>query len=272
MSIKNPEPTPQALIKTGPIEVPKNLFDGIMGYDDVKLMTRLALQADKPTHCLYAGPPGTAKSAFLDALQGLASAEPPTPTVYLAGDTTKKAGFARFLIENLDKRVILIDEIDKMPKEDQTLLLALMEGGVLSVMNSDIQFHQTGLDMRFFASANVIDRLIGPLQDRFRSGGIFEFRPYSDEEFEEVLLFVLKAKEEESAKFARGCAKKCLQAGIREIREARGIARLASGKLSDVDTIIATRLKYLPKNVMVFRCNNKKCDKEGRLVRVYKEE
>jgi hypothetical protein len=53
--------------------------------------------------------------------------------VYFAGGTsTTKAGLQKFIGENQQKEIIIIDEIDKMPIKDQEGLLTMMERGLLS--------------------------------------------------------------------------------------------------------------------------------------------
>jgi len=42
--------------------IPEDLFDSIVGYDDVKEFIKMSLMSNEPVHCLFVGPPGTAKS------------------------------------------------------------------------------------------------------------------------------------------------------------------------------------------------------------------
>ncbi len=47
------------------IEIPENLFEDIIGHDEVKELLRACLLAEKPVHVLLAGPPALAKTLFL---------------------------------------------------------------------------------------------------------------------------------------------------------------------------------------------------------------
>jgi len=42
--------------------IPQDLFESIVGYDDVKEFIKMSLMSNEPVHCLFVGPPGTAKS------------------------------------------------------------------------------------------------------------------------------------------------------------------------------------------------------------------
>ncbi len=72
-----------------------------------------------------AGPPATAKSLFLEALGDLPGAQ------YALGGSSSRAGIADFLI-NFQPRFLIIDELDKMKGEDFSVLLSLMQSGVVA--------------------------------------------------------------------------------------------------------------------------------------------
>jgi predicted ATPase with chaperone activity len=41
------------------------LFDDIVGFEDVKDLFKMAIQAERPVHLLLCGPPASAKSLFM---------------------------------------------------------------------------------------------------------------------------------------------------------------------------------------------------------------
>ena len=47
------------------------LFDPIIGFDDIKEIFQLSINADKPVHILLVGPPASAKSIFMNCLTKL---------------------------------------------------------------------------------------------------------------------------------------------------------------------------------------------------------
>ena len=69
-----------------------------------------ALESSERAHTLLTGPPASAKSLFVQEIEKLMNDK-----VYCAnGDSTTKAGIQKYVAENQDKEIIIIDEIDKM--------------------------------------------------------------------------------------------------------------------------------------------------------------
>jgi holliday junction DNA helicase RuvB len=87
------------------------IFSKVEGLDDIKEMILRALESHDRAHTLLTGPPGSAKSLFMLQIEKFMRSK-----VYLAkGASTTKAWLQRFIAENQDKEIIIIDEIDKMP-------------------------------------------------------------------------------------------------------------------------------------------------------------
>jgi len=61
------EPT----IQLPPKVIPDNLFDIIVGHDNIKTIVRYAIEAEKPVHLLFSGPPASSKTLFLMELSRL---------------------------------------------------------------------------------------------------------------------------------------------------------------------------------------------------------
>ena len=53
----------------------------------------------------------------------------PNKVYFAEGAATTKAGIQKFIAENQDKEIIIIDEIDKMQMQHQEGLLTIMERG-----------------------------------------------------------------------------------------------------------------------------------------------
>ncbi len=103
------------------------VFSNIEGLDDIKEMMLRALESPERAHTLLTGPPACAKSLFMLQIEKYLSSR-----VYFAeGASTTKAGLQKFIAENQDKEIIIIDEIDKMPMKDQEGLLTMMGAGKL---------------------------------------------------------------------------------------------------------------------------------------------
>jgi MoxR-like ATPase len=65
-------------------------------------------------------------------------------------------------LEEERPKIILIDEIDKMPNQFQNQLLNFMESGRVKQYDFEIK------GAKVFATCNEINRLSKPLQSRFR--------------------------------------------------------------------------------------------------------
>jgi Holliday junction resolvasome RuvABC ATP-dependent DNA helicase subunit len=194
--------------------IPKDLFTDIVGYDDVKRQFYLALGADEEVHILMIGPPSTAKSLFLEALQSL-------PGSKLAfGDAISKAGLRRFIMEE-KPQYLIIDEIDKMDLSDASILLELMEHQTVSVMHYNSQETEE-ISLRVFAAANEIKQMKKELLSRFHK---IYLREYTPEEFMRVAyqhLVHIGTRKDIAELIASGVAQKS-----RDIRDARRIAKMS---------------------------------------------
>src|SRR5919198_748122 len=133
-----------------------NLFDGIIRYEDIKRLFRMALQADQPVSILLVGPPASAKTMFLQSLMKLQN------SYFIDASNTTKAGIIDHIFEHKPK-YLLIDELDKLNKDHQTFLLNLIETGIVG----ETKFKKTRemkSKMSVFATSNNIGKIISPLQ------------------------------------------------------------------------------------------------------------
>jgi Holliday junction DNA helicase RuvB len=122
-----------------------------------------ALESTERAHTLLTGPPACAKSLFMLQIENIMRSK-----VYFAeGASTTKAGIQKFIAENQDKEIIIIDEIDKMPMKDQEGLLTMMERGAFS--STKVRNTKTvKADIVIFATSNnSTERLSKPLLSRF---------------------------------------------------------------------------------------------------------
>src|SRR5919108_1067143 len=160
------------------------LFDDIVGFGDVKDLFKMAIQAERPVHLLLCGPPASAKSLFMCSLTKL------DRSYYAVGSSSTKSGIFDYLFE-YRPRYFIVDELEKMNRKDQTSLLNLMESGILSELKHK-QKRTTQLKTWVFASCNSTDKLQPPLLTRFRD---IYFKPYTEEEFVEIVVNILDREE-----------------------------------------------------------------------------
>src|ERR671918_1665754 len=210
------------------------LFDDIIGFDDVKQLFEMAIKDERPVHLLLCGPPSSGKSLFMRSLTKLER------SYYAVGSSSTKSGIFDYLFEHRP-RYFVVDELEKMNKKDQTSLLNLMESGILSELKHRQQ-RTTQLKTWVFASCNGTDKLLPPLLTRFRD---IHFKPYTEEEFVEIVVNVLDREEgvdrDIALLIADGVYNMLKSSNIRECVR---IARLARNDPAQVNRIVDTFAKY----------------------------
>ncbi len=208
-----------------PVGVPPTLFDTVLGYADVKRQLFLALGTPAPTHCLIHGKPGTGKTLFMEAIGRLPGA------LFRHADTVTKSGLRRVVTQDRP-RYLILDELDKMNSEQDTILLELMDG-IVSAMNYNESYSEM-IDMRVFAAANDIRHLRPELRSRFLK---IPIRDYSPEEFVAIATGYLQ-KNGISARIATLVAEGVSRKS-RDLRDAIRIAKMARTE-EDAEFLIRT--------------------------------
>lgn len=201
-----------------PIDPPLDIFDLIEGQEGLKKSFRLAIDATGPVHILMVGPPGTAKSLFLDELERLPNAR------YAIGSSTSRAGLTQFLLENPGLRWLLIDEIDKMRSWDQSALLTLMASGRVGRIQGNGR-EQGTMHVSVFAGANSVKTISPALLDRFVA---LQLPEYEEAAFRRVAAAILVKREGQDPELAQEIASR-VATRTRSVRRAVDIARMAKG-------------------------------------------
>ena len=206
--------TPQTPTK---LALSDDLFEDIIGHDEVKELLKASLMAEKPVHVLLTGPPALAKTLFLWDIERAYGEK----AVWLVGSATSKAGLWDLVAER-KPQVILIDEIDKMNAADTAALLSMMEGGrlVRAKVGRELDLQNT---IWVVAASNRLDMLSPELRSRF---AIRHLQAYSRDEYLTVVKGVLVRRENTSPELAEEIAK-MLDGRSQDVREAIRVARLA---------------------------------------------
>lgn len=215
------------------VVVPADAFDIIVGYDDVKSIILKGLKSDKPVNVLFIGAPGTAKSMFLEELNRIPGSS------YHLGSSSTKAGLTEFLFD-IQPRILLIDELEKMDRKDYAVLLSLMEGGKVTETKKG-RHREIKLDTIVFAACNSTGKI--PLENMSRFHFEFVFQPYTHAEFEDVVQRILVTREGVDLNLAGYIAGK-MSSITQDPRKAVGLARICT-TTDDVDQAIETKLKYM---------------------------
>jgi replication-associated recombination protein RarA len=157
------------------------LFENVYGYDNVKMLFRMALQSNNhPTSILLSGPPASAKTLFLQCLMRL------NGYYFIDCSNATKSGLVDYIFDNKPK-YLLLDELDKLTRKDQTFLLNLMESGIVSETKHN-KTRSMEIKTSVFATSNKIEEIIPPLQSRFF---IVKLEPYTYEQFFDITVRLL---------------------------------------------------------------------------------
>lgn len=199
-------------------ELPADLFQDIVGHDEVKELLRAAVSAPRPVHVLLSGPPALAKSLFLWELERVSGSR----ACWVLGSASSKAGLQEVLLEHRPY-LLLVDELDKMDGRDQAVLLSVMEGGRLSRIKHGRMADETLGDLRVVAASNIHRKLATELLSRF---ALRIIQPYTRDEFQSVVKGVLVRREGVSAELAEDIAQR-LDGQTQDVRDAIRVCRLA---------------------------------------------
>ena len=215
-----------------PSVIPPDLFDDVVGYEDVKELFMRGLEVGK-VHFLLLGPPASAKTLFLLCLERLPKSR------LVLGSRMSKAGLAEYLFTHQPK-VLLLDEIDKLRGADYGVLLSLCETGRVSEMIYG-KTREITLDTIVFACANRLKGIPEEVLSRF--GGPLKFPPYTRDQFINVVENVLRRRgiEEDLALYIAKQVWDELES--KDPRAAVRIARLAKTQ-AEVDRLVSIIKKY----------------------------
>lgn len=102
-------------------------------------------------------------------------------------------GIIDYLFDHTDLKFLLIDEIDKISKKDQKVLLNVMETGILSDIKAkrSKSARQTNMHLSIYATSNDTTNILTPLLSRFIN---FNLPEYDLEIFTEICQKLLSRK------------------------------------------------------------------------------
>jgi holliday junction DNA helicase RuvB len=135
------------------------IFNDIVGYNDIKKLFLMATNSVEPIHIALAGPPASAKTIFMKCLLALPN------SYFVDGSNMSKPGLIDYIFNN-NIKYLLIDEIDKIPPKDQTVFLNLMETGIVS----ETKYNKTRkieAKISIFATCNDLSKITYPIRSRF---------------------------------------------------------------------------------------------------------
>jgi Holliday junction DNA helicase RuvB len=215
---------------TSQAEIPTNLFDFIIGYEDLKALFWRSINSEQPVHVLLIGPPACAKSMFLGELARLPFSR------FANGGGTSKAGLTDYLLE-FHPRYLILDEIDKMALSEMSILLSLMESGTVTRLKKRMR-ETEHMVTTVFAAANRGQHIWPEMKSRFFTVHLQE---YTVNDFIMIVESVLVNREKVEPTLARYIAD-VLISYTRDVREAIHIGRLAKNE-DDVTQFLKLRFR-----------------------------
>ena len=212
-------------------EIPENLFDTIVGLDDVKKLIMMAIHAKEPVHIGLLGGPATAKSIIL---YELATKLP--RSLYVDCSISTKTGIGEQL-EIHRPKFLLLDEFDKMSHDDYNVLLNVMSSQ--KYVKTVGRGNRVNIPMRTWVIA-VMNSLNIPktIQERFLT--IVKLKDYNRADAMKVMQAILAYDRNIDEDIASYIARKVVdELGTKNVRKAIQVANmLTKGTFEEVDEII----------------------------------
>jgi Holliday junction DNA helicase RuvB len=206
------------------------LFANVYGCEDIKKLFRMALEFNDTCSILLTGPPASAKTLFLQCLMKLKDSH------FIDCSSASKSGIVDYVFKNKPK-YLLLDELDKLSRKDQTFLLNLMETGMVSETKYN-KTRNTEIKTSVFAASNNVEKIIEPLQSRFF---IVKLQAYTYEQFCEITTRLLTSSQYNvDEEIARATAEAVWNTS-RNIRDSMKISRMAKS-VGEVTWLVTTFL------------------------------
>jgi len=137
------------------------------------------------------------------------------------------------------------DEIEKMNKRDQNMLLNLLETGILTSTKVKRTVEMEFKGIKLFATSNDIDRLTKPLRSRLIELYLSE---YSEMEFTDIVIRLTHSRYRLNEEISKEIARVVWhEMGTKDIRDALQLSKLVT-TIDDVKIMAATIMKYSDSN------------------------
>jgi MoxR-like ATPase len=224
----------QIVTKREVVQQSEEFFSEIVGYSDIKELFMKCIQSNN-MHVILDGPPASAKSLFLyEMLRNLGY------DAYFVDCTNASGpGLVDYLFE-YDVKYLLLDEVEKMSRSDQNVLLNVMETGILT----STKVRKTGskkMDISIYATTNDIEELSKPFRSRFME---FSLPPYTYNEFCDIAIKLLGKRYNHDKELSLEIADTVWnKIKSRDIRDLLQVGKL-SKTIDDVDFVVNTLQKY----------------------------
>ncbi|MGA6989234.1 MAG: AAA family ATPase, partial [Nitrososphaeraceae archaeon] len=160
---------------------------------------------------------------------------------FVDGTTASGMGIIDYLFDHPDLKFLLIDEIDKLSKKDQKVLLNVMETGILSDVKAkrSKSTQQTHMQLSIYATSNDTSNILTPLLSRFIK---LKLPEYDLEIFTEICQKLLSRKYDKDHETIQVIVQYVWE-HTRDVREAIAIAKIVDTS-DEVNSIASTLSRY----------------------------
>ena len=138
---------------------PAEVFSNIVCHDDLKEIMARSLFTENRTKTLLLGGPGTAKTLFATEI-----CKKMKNWYFFDGTGTSGRGFIDWMYEHQNAEGVVIDEIDKLKRNEQAMLYNFLESGQIDYQTSKVRYHfridHIGARIKQDDRADDIERLI----------------------------------------------------------------------------------------------------------------
>lgn len=213
----------------------------VIGFDDIKLEIAKALEKRKKINFLFEGDPASAKSLLLEAVDSV------IPDSYMAfGSRTSAAGLSDVLFTQ-QPGLLCLDEADKMRSDVHSIMLGLMERGVILETKSQ-KTRGIVLNTMVFAACNSSSKFTKEFISRF--AWHFRFPKYTRDEFIDVSRGFLSKSSECPENLAILIGQLVFDLQLGDIRQVRSVwDAIDEPTEEEVKRVIEIKLKYGGKDV-----------------------
>ncbi len=211
----------------------ERFFNSIYGYEDIKKLLIRCIFAKEPTHVLLTGPPGCCKTMFV-----LEMAKRLDKTYFMDATSASGPGMIDYLFEN-NIQYLFVDEIDKLQRKDQSVLLNLMENNVL-VETKVRKTRKKEMMVSVFATCNDIAKISKALESRFI---VLQLEEYTYDQFLQIATHLLTKTYNMTEILSTTIADTIWSSGSKDIRDLLKVGKLARSP-EDVEWIVRTLRRY----------------------------
>src|SRR3989442_6247374 len=183
---------------------------------------------------MLSGPPACCKTMFLlETAKGLDS-----KTYFMDATSASGPGIVDYLFEN-NIKYLLIDEIDKLQRKDQSVLLNLMENNVL-IETKVCKTRKKEMKVSVFATCNDIAKISSALKSRFI---VLQLEEYTYDQFRQIAKHLLANIYGMHEVLSAMIAHAIWNSGSTDVRDLLKVGKLARSP-EDVEWVIRTLQRY----------------------------